>query len=310
MTGFSRRQIIGAIASAPLLGGAPASLAGATAGRRFDKDKLGVCAHLNDTGSAYHVWPKVKQCMDYIGLRHIRTAAPQRKTIGYNLQTQAASAGYRLTFTIRNGRPLADQIADLEQFAREHPDSIAGIEGPNEIDHSPVSFNGLKDSKADAHGTPAAALAFQSALYQLVKSSAVLRGVPVIAFSDFAQSRQKADFGNAHVYPRNGSKMSGMLGGALRDMRVGGRPIIITEAGFHTLPSARPFAGTDDATQATLVEDAIDAASRAGVARIFIYELIDSYPPNQSMETHFGLFHYDYSPKPVADMFHRLTSAS
>lgn len=303
----SRRAFAGMLAAVPFAANLPGSIAPAfAAGERSLRDATGVCVHLQDTGSAYHDWQKVRECLEYLRLTHLRTAAPQRNTLGWKLMGRAAEAGYRFTFTMRHNRGFTDEIADLETFVRQYPGSIAAIEGPNEIDHSPVTFNGRTDLKTDARTNPVAALGYQAALYQSVKSSPLLRSVPVLAFSDFVQGQQRADASNTHIYPRNRKRLSDHLPAMHQKLDPLKRPIYLTETGFHSLPEARPFPGTDEETQGVLVRDAVVAAAMSGVTRTFLYELLDGYPPNGSMETHFGLFRYDYSPKPAAKMLRRL----
>jgi hypothetical protein len=286
---------------APLLGCRAATMQGDPEKQFSLVDSLGVQVLLRTFPSAYHDWDRVHACLKYIGLRHLRAGAPQRGTAGYLLTEKAAAAGYRFTFTMRHNRDFRLEMADLERFARDHPNCIEAVEGPNEIDHQPVSFGGIVDTKAQAQLNPAAAIAYQAALYKAIKGSSVLRGVSVIAFSDFAQHQQMADFSNTHVYPRNGKTFSSRLSGMHARMDVAGRPIIITETGFNSLPTAVPFAGTDEAAQAKLVADLVTSLPHAGIRRAFIFELIDAYPPTEKMDTHFGLFRYNYTPKPAAE---------
>lgn len=168
----------------------------------------------------------------------------------------------------------------------------------------------MVDTRAQAETHPMAALAYQAALYKAVKSSSVLHGASVIAFSDFVQRQQTADFSNTHIYPRNGKTFSSRIAGMHSRLDSAGRPIIITEVGFNSLPTAIPFAGTDEATQASLIADLVDALPRAGVRRAFIFELIDAYPPSEKMDTHFGLFRYNYTPKPAAETLRALLQRS
>lgn len=300
----SRREALVAFTTLGLAGSAAALMPGSAGAYQPVNtdlvDSLGVQVHLNQSESAYHRWPNVATCMKFVGLEHMRTAAPQRDTLGYALMEKAAVSGYRLTFTMRHNRDLRLELEDLEEFAKKHPGSIAGIEGPNEIDHRPVIFGNLVDTKAVARAAPVAALAYQSALYDAVKTSPVLRSIPVIAFSDFAQARQRADFSNTHIYPRDGHTLSSVLPRMHSRLDAIDRPIMITEMGFNSLPTAKPFPGTDEATQAILMRDAVESLPTSRVRRMFIYELIDGYPPSDNMDTHFGLFRFDYSAKPAA----------
>jgi hypothetical protein len=83
----------------------------------------------------------------------------------------------------------------------------------------------------------------------------------------------------------------------------GGRPIVVTETGFHNAdrqPGRMPPVSEDVAavyTLRTVLEHA-----RLGVRRTYLYELFDSFadPLQINAEANFGLFTHDREPKPAA----------
>ena len=245
----------------------------------------------------------------YIGLDAIRCGAIQYAGAGsWASFEKAAKLGVRMSMTIRANRSPAENIADIERFAAKFPGIVIGIEGPNEIDHAPVQYNGMLDSKSSASGTPIAALAYQEELGKLVGLSKHLRDVPLLNFSDFAQSMQHGIF-NTHPYPRNGALLSGALPGILKLAR---EQFAITETGAPSAPDRRFYLRADEQSQVRFVIDALKVvASEPRIASLFLYQLMDNYPQPvdpaaDGMEYHFGLFRYDGTPKPAAEAVRRM----
>ncbi len=90
-----------------------------------------------------------------------------------------------------------------------------------------------------------------------------------------------------------------------------GGGIVLTEAGYYSLPGGGSWGGVDLTTQAKprLLNLLFDAA-KLGVSRTYLYQLLDAYPDpsNTDMEKHFGLFDINNKPKPVAAAIHNLTT--
>jgi len=92
-----------------------------------------------------------------------------------------------------------------------------------------------------------------------------------------------------------------------------GKPMVFTEFGYHTFVGnpARPghWQGVDEEAQAILLINGwLDAAAN-GVARTYIYQLLDGAADREgapTQENHFGLFRYDGGPKPAATAFKNL----
>ncbi|WP_184399908.1 calcium-binding protein, partial [Rhizobium sp. BK650] len=91
-----------------------------------------------------------------------------------------------------------------------------------------------------------------------------------------------------------------------------GKPLTITETGYHTSLTADTnggWEGVDETTQAKLLLNTLMDGAFLGSKDTFIYQLLDAYadPQGSDQEKHFGLFRLDYSAKPAATAIHNLT---
>src|SRR5690606_16806296 len=103
-------------------------------------------------------------------------------------------------------------------------------------------------------------------------------------------------------------KLAYDMGGQRAVMPNGG--IVLTEAGYYSLPGGGSWGGVDLQTQAKLTLNLLFDAAKLGVERTYLYQLLDAYadPSNTDMEKHFGLFDINNNPKPVAKAIHNLTT--
>ena len=191
---------------------------------------------------------------------------------------------------------------------------IAAVEGPNEINYQPIAFAGLSGTEA--------AKALQSALYARVHGHPSLQGIPVYnltlagaATAEYAalgDLSSVADYTNAHIYPTNGAPPLSILGWGLQNaaQSTPGKPKVVTETGYYTLPEATDWGGVTEDVQAEYVLELLLDAYSAGVERTFLYELLDQGPnaKGPAREQHFGLFHEDGSPKPAATALRNMLS--
>jgi hypothetical protein len=285
-------------AAAPAAVVAPA----AAPARAFDfLGGLGVNVHLQQAADT----PKaVIAEMSYLGLDHVRDHA-----IG-PLTTPAVAAGFGqiaaagLQFDWLTGGPLPATLTDLHQFLSAHPGAIATIEGPNEINNSPVTYNTLT-------GVPGA-VAYQAALYSLVHGDAAIATLPVLEFTSAALIAAPADATNVHPYPSLGAQPFAALNTAntRQSAFMVGAPVYFTEVGYSSMPFAAGGGGVDLGTQAKLTLNLIMDTASIGVRATYLYDLIDdgadplgSYGPD-----HFGLFTVSGTPKPAALAIHNLTT--
>ncbi len=93
----------------------------------------------------------------------------------WRLPDTSSTSSYRPPCPQTGAAGLQNYIVSLEKFAASHPGSISAIEGLNEANHQPFSYNGSSSLSAAAQ--------FQSVLYQAVKGDAALSSIPVFNLS-------------------------------------------------------------------------------------------------------------------------------
>jgi hypothetical protein len=264
-------------------------------------DAIGVNIHLDQEGG--YTAAAISADMSYLGLDAARNAAPGPLAGKQTLTDYAALAADGLSFDVITGGPIAATIANLNALVTAHPGSIAAIEGPNEINNYPFSYNGLA-------GTAAAA-SYQQALRQAVRADPLLSSVPVLNFTGSPYTPAAADGANAHVYPLAGAQPAESLATAYGKLQAvqPGLPVYFTEAGYSSLPGRFGWEGVDATTQAKLTLNLVMDAARLGVASTYLYDLIDDGPDpaGDVLADHFGLFTASGVAKPAAVALHNLT---
>ena len=302
-----------AISACALIYAAPAQAADAVRAIPVNAfiDSLAVNTHVNYTDGAYANVRNVADDLAWLGIHNVRDASPGYAP-PFPSYIYLARRGIKFDFGVRS-----DFDAGIAQDARLNaavPGSVIAIEGFNEIDNQPVTYDGLK-------GT-AAGVAAQREIYARVHSTSALAGVPVYDLTGFdiksVDTRaNSADYVNQHFYPQNGEQPSynangdRWMGSAIDAVKKFHRPCVLTEFGYFSLPQAGWYLlGVDEPTQAKGVLNGYMDAAAAGVTRIYVYELLDEKPDPQNKDVgmHFGLFRNDNSPKRVAYAIHNLTS--
>ncbi|HKT97300.1 MAG TPA: calcium-binding protein [Paraburkholderia sp.] len=275
-------------------------------------DSIAVNTHIDYTDGAYADVRNVAKDLAWIGVHYVREGTPGTSA-PLSSYVWLAQQGVKFNFVIRSN--VADSLQQLDRFAAAAPPgSVVAVEGFNEIDNFPVRYNGLAGD--------AAGLAAQQAIHAHVHGSASLPGVPVYDLTGYDLTRVStragaADFANQHVYPQNGEQPGYNANGdtwmawAIDGLRKYDRPFVVTEFGYFTIPQAGWIRiGVDEATQAKGVLNGLFDAASLGVARTYLYELLDEKPDPQNAngEMHFGLFRNDQSPKPSASAIRNLTA--
>ena len=269
---------------------------------------LGVAAHINYTDGQYVDISKDLSALQYLGISHVRDAAPNPNfdPTGQIHLGIAADAGLKFTFIANDPDPNL-VVSRLHAFLIAHPGSVVGIEGPNEVNNWPVTYNGLT-------GT-AGAQAYQQVLYNAVNADPLLKHIPVLGFTDWPVHASASDQNNIHPYAKYGDQPRASITGsaAAQNTVDPNKPFSITEMGYHTsltADTAGGWEGVDEATQARLLLNAYMDAADLGAKSMFAYQLLDAYPDvtGSDQEKHFGLFRLDYTPKPVATAIHNLTT--
>ncbi|PDT03625.1 calcium-binding protein [Rhizobium chutanense] len=268
---------------------------------------FGIDTHIDYTDGKYSNVGEVVKALDYLGLDTVRDHAPNAAS-DPNGQTHlgnAADAGVQFVFSAQREVDPATVVQRLHAFVQAHPGSVVGIEGPNEVNNWPVSYHGLSGQ--------AAALAYQKDLSAAVNADPLLKDIPVLSFTGYTVA-SASDYTTIHTYAKDGDQPYSWLSRESGVQRAAdpGKPLAITETGYHTSLTADTnggWEGVSEATQAKLLLNTLMDGAALGSKQTFLYELLDAYsdPQGSNQEKHFGLFHLDYSAKPAATAIHNLT---
>ncbi|AWL91001.1 RHS repeat protein [Bradyrhizobium ottawaense] len=281
-------------------------------------DSIGVNTHAGFGWTGYNNLALMVDDLEYLGVTHLRDAmgtSPAAQPVVEGL----AAAGYKFDFLVSSALPqtgttgLQNYIASLQKFAASHPGSISAIEGLNEANHQPFSYNGSSSLTAAAQ--------FQSALYQAVNANAALGSIPVYnlslayndpqGYSQLGDMSGSVDYANAHAYVSTslttGSSISATLSAVMA--AAPGKPVVITETGYTTQANTQ-YLGVNETVQAKSILNTLVDAYKAGVSETYLYELFDrdSSAGNTNPEANFGLFNSDGTPKLAATAIHNLTT--
>ena len=277
-------------------------------------DSLGVNTHLASGASPYGNISEVSAALNYLGIHELRENLTTSTLAASSFYT-LASEGYKFDFeaTIKSDSTIdvGQFISTLGTYERQYPGSITAIEGPNEVNFWPVSYNGVTSIASGAE--------IQKLIYTAAKSDALLKNIPVynvtIGSTDAGQFKQLGDlsnytdYANEHAYVMSTTNISAGLDFLLSFGQISapGKPSVITETGYTTLAS-KWYNGVDEAVQAKYTLNLLMDAYQKGVSHTYLYELFDEaqFGANHP-ESYFGLFHADGTPKPVASAIHNLT---
>lgn len=272
------------------------------------RDSIGVATHLSYNDGRYADATSTLQALRYLGVRHIRdgivTGSQSNELNAFASIRYLMAAGMRFTLILGSSQDISAAVVRIGNLAHDYPGSIDAVEGPNEVDNSPVPGTGSPGVNA---------LTFQRNLYQAVHRNHYLAGVPVLYFTGGArQSLSRvsglADLQNTHPYAQAGQMPWSWIQKADKssydDPR--GFPKATTEFGYSTTISGN-YNGVDLQTQAELVLTELFDLFVSGHSPNAIYQLREAYPDaSRNADTGFGLFLHDDSPKPAAQTIHNL----
>ena len=281
-------------------------------------NSIGVNTHAGFGWSGYNDLALMTDDLKYLGVTHLRDAmatSPAAQPVVDGL----AAAGYTFDFIVSSALPslgsagLQSYLVSLDKFEASHPGSITAIEGLNEANHQPFSYNGSSSLTAAAE--------FQSALYQAVKADGALSSIAVynlsLAYNDPAGYSQlgnmsgSTDYTNAHAYVSTDTNPETSLASTLSAVESAApdKPVVITETGYTTQANTQ-YLGVDQTVQAKSILNTLVDAYKDGVSSTYLYELLDqnSSASDTNPEDKFGLFNSDGTPKLAATAIHNLTT--
>jgi len=281
-------------------------------------NSIGVNTHVSYAWGAYNDLALVEADLSYLGVTKLRdsvTNIPSAQPVLDGL----AAAGYKFDLGVSSSVPasgtagLQQYVQALNTFAANHPGSIIAVEGLNEVNLQPFSYEGSSSLSAAAQ--------FQSAYYNAIKADAALSGVPVynltVAYNDSSAYSQlgnmtgSSDYANVHAYASTSVTPASVIQADLAAAAKAdpGKPTVITETGYTTQANT-PYLGADQAVQAKSILNTLADAYQAGVSTTYLYQLLDlnSSSSDTNPEDHYGLFNSDGTPKLAATAVHNLTT--
>lgn len=266
------------------------------------RDTLAVNIDLWRTEYGYADFSRVLGKVTELRLRHARVNMQARGTHGLTRMQQLGRLGVRLDVIMGDalGRYNTTPFSEMRRRAAEHVlPYIDSVEGTNEPDLS-------KDPQwaAIARGHQGA----------VVEAAAPVRGKPVAVIAPsvgrianttvLGSYAGLADAANAHAYSSAGEPSAPLdeWTDALAEQVPGGRPIVVTEAGFQTdLGQTKYHTPLPARIAADYTPRIVLEAIRRGMPRVYLYELIDRWNDPFGIDTaaHFGLLTHDLKPKPA-----------
>lgn len=285
-------------------------------------DRLSVNTHMAYTDGRYSDVEAVLSHLDYLGVRHVRDGISDGARGSAPLETYIAMAfhGIRWTFLAAAGGDQSDTslkatLSLIETVARAVPGAVPFVEGTNEINNAPLTWNGSGGRTGRAKLD--AALAMQKALYAMVHASSVLTGTRVAMFTgagagdipaqpDPGSTPSLADLATQHPYP-NGGEPPARWVDPRQALPGATGALIYTETGYSTNGGAS--GGVDADVQARYGLDLLCDTAQFDIVQTSLYQLLDAYPAG-SPQGHdgFGLFDQSGAPKPLATALHNLTA--
>jgi Ca2+-binding RTX toxin-like protein len=273
---------------------------------------LGVNVHMAYTWTPYGDVTLVENSLAYLGIVNVRDNLYPKPIAEAAFQSMA-DLGYKFDFIITPAEEsISTFVSMVDSFAETNPNAVLAVEGPNEVDIFPFTYNGGSGL--------ANAAQFQQDFYDAFRADHHLDSIPVYNLSSVASATDDlqlgdlsgaANYANGHFYLHDDRApiLTQNTYWPLPNIYAPGLPMVITETGYTTNPY-NTYSGIDEAGQAKYTLDSLMDFFKAGVQQTFIYELLDeaSDPANTNSEYHYGLFNNDGSPKLVATALHNLTS--
>ncbi len=279
---------------------------------------LGVDTHIAYTDGGYASIANIEADLNYLGISSVRDGISTgvNGSAPFSSSVTLAQEGVKFTVVMFGGGAittanLQSQLALAATLNTDVPGSVVAIEGANEINNFPMTYNGV--------GGLQGAIDLQQDIYAAVHSNAALKGVAVDYFTGYnagdgvgpnpQTTPGLADFDTQHPYPNYGQAPYLWVNRttALGNETPPTGPAVYTETGYSTNGGTGGAVNADVQAKYTLDLLMDDAAS--GIARTYLYNLMDAYQPGSTQgDDGTGLFGTSNQPKPAATAIHNLTA--
>jgi hypothetical protein len=282
-------------------------------------NSIGVNTHIFYGGDEYASASADLTDLRYLGTTNARDSYDPTQASIYSTLGQA---GIKFDFVMYAGgsvtiSDIQTELSQLDQLESAAPGSVAAVEGPNEVNNWPITYNGQTSLGS--------AITFQTDLYSLAHADSSLPGVKVYYFTGYgmgsyasgpnpATTAGLADYDNAHPYPQNGMPpFEGLAnsGGALNPLRQDALlnespatgPAVYTETGYNMNSGGSGLQGAAVGDVEILLDDA-----QQGIALTYLYQLQETGAGTAAGSSDgLGLFN-GTTPTSAATAIHDLTT--
>ncbi|MDB4883294.1 MAG: hypothetical protein JWL95_2060 [Gemmatimonadetes bacterium] len=251
----------------------------------------------------------IKPRLAELGVRHLRDGgsvfpnADWMSTVygRYAEVAQLARATFDIVISPYNGGANysdASHVGTLLSYVGAA--NVESFEGLNEHDLSgrPAWASEIRSMQQALHAAVKGNPAYASR-YAVLGPSLVNGGSPSVVGDLSAYM----DVGVAHPYPGGKQPSTSVQASSLAWLRAmnGARPLQATESGYHTAPQSTVPGNypITESAQGKYVPRLFFENFNAGLARTYLYELIDQGTDRADIEQNFGLLRVDGSPKPA-----------
>ncbi len=273
--------------------------------------ELGVDTHIPYTDGGYVNIQNVISDLKYLGITQVRDSITngQNGSAPLSSYVTLAQAGIHFTFVTEQTTTagLQSYLSLIDQLEEAVPGSVTAIEGANEINNAPLTYNGVSGLQG--------ALNLQTDIYTYVHADPHLAGVSVDYFTGYgtyniaegpdpSTTAGLADYDTQHPYPNYGQAPAFWVnrGQALSNTTNANAPAVYTETGYSTNQ-------VDASVQAKYTLDLLLDTAQQNIAKTYLYQLMDAYAPGSPQgDDGFGQFDYTKAAKPVANAVHDLTT--
>jgi hypothetical protein len=258
-------------------------------------DSVGVNIHLHYQDTAYGDFPKVERALRELGVHHVRDGLVDSTWQPYYEGLNALGRdGIKALLITAPGQTTEL----LTAFSKRVPGAMEGFEAPNELDAGGGDWEQKIATELAAIGP-----------------AAKRWGLPVVgpsltqraSFERLAGRPAGFDVANLHNYfggrnpgtPGWGDDGYGSYGWSLKLAKLawGDKPVWTTETGYVMDPAMSQ--GIPDDVAGRYMVRLLLEQFRHGIARTYLYELLDTEIPARGVKDRFGLCRSDFSPKPA-----------
>jgi hypothetical protein len=272
-------------------------------------DSVGVNTHIGwEDTPGYANFDAVRSRMLELGVRHIRDGVCATCVEWISRLQRLGAVGIRANIISTDFAGDSPRLQEnLQAIKSKLRGMVESVEAPNEPDQT---------------GDPAwisKTRRLQQELWNRVKGDPALRHIdvlgPALVYRDnwalLGDLSAYVDRGNLHPYPGGGTPLHN-LAGLIPPARIvsGSDPIVATEAGYHSdLATTSGHYGTSEQAIGVYTPRLALEGFRQGLARTYVYQLIDPWTNVSGFEASFGLLRPDLSRKPAFNSLRNLLRA-